>query len=314
MIRTFEYTNRRRRFSLVGKPLCGLLLCLFTLTLAGCPTSTSDPAKKVAALDGEAIYELPAFKKANDDLKAWAEKRSEELKKEMEGKPDKEKANLQRQFQLDLQKQTNDAFTKLRQRADGAVAKVARDKGALVVLDKKIVVYGVPEITDDVKAAFGDKKEFSEADAITLPEEQDTSGAPVGYFDQTVVRALKVFQQADLDIANERRKLIEAMQTELGDKPKPSDVQQMQKALQLRLEAFTEQKMAPLVKAVNDSVEEVAKAEGLSLVLDKQHVMYGGRNMTEQVVETFLKKVGSIGDAPAEEGSPTPAATPKEGG
>ena len=50
--------------------------------------------------------------------------------------------------------------------------------------------------------------------------------------------------------------------------------------------------MQPLLQQVNDSVKDVAQAQGLSLVLDKQHVMQGGRNMTNEVVEAFLKRAG----------------------
>ena len=85
----------------------------------------------------------------------------------------------------------------------------------------------------------------------------------------------------------------------------------MQKAIEARLESLQQQKLTPLLKAVNDSVEEVAKQEGLSLVLDTQHVMYGGRNLTELVVDTFLKKISEGGATTAGPGAEaTPAATP----
>jgi hypothetical protein len=96
-------------------------------------------------------------------------------------------------------------------------------------------------------------------------------------------------------------------------------MQSIQQTLEARLQAMQEQKMGPLVKAVTDSVAEVAKAENLSLVLDTQHVMHGGRNLTELVVDNFLKKVDGGGPTtaqttPAADKTPAPDASPANGG
>ena len=68
--------------------------------------------------------------------------------------------------------------------------------------------------------------------------------------------------------------------------------------------------MTELFSKVNDSVKEVAEGQGLALVLDKQHVLQGGRNMTSEVVDTFLKKTsdkgGATKPAKAPSGTPTP--------
>ncbi|MPN12526.1 hypothetical protein SDC9_159844 [bioreactor metagenome] len=90
----------------------------------------------------------------------------------------------------------------------------------------------------------------------------------------------------------------------------------MQNKLTAQLEAYREQIMAPLYQKVTASVNEVSKAQGVSLVLDKQNVMYGGRNITDSVVETFLQKVGqpAEGTPPAPGASPAAAPSPAGGG
>lgn len=298
---------------MINKQKFGLLLAAITLGLllvgAGC--GGGDPVKQVAALDEEAVYSLPAFVTAKADLKVWVEEEAKKLEAGLQDKKlsDEKKKLMVQEYQTKVSQRTNEVLNALRERAEGAVAVVAREKGALVVLDKKIVVYGVPEITDEVKKVFGDKEKFGEEDKLSLPPEEDTSKAPVGYFDQSVVRSLKVFQAADQEVDNERRRLMEEFRKALEGlekKPAPTELKAMQDNVRLKLEAFQEQKLAPLIKAVNDSVEEVARTEGLSLVLDKQHVMYGGRNLTNEVVDTFLKKAGALNEEKAPEGAATP--------
>lgn len=296
-------SNQLKKQNLLRGALLSVMLALVGLALTGCP-STKAPVDQVVSLDEQAIYDLPAYKKAEDDLKKWVEDEKKKLEKQAEGKSDEEKNQMAQQFQIDVQKKTNETLQPLKVKAEAAVAKVARDKGALVVLDKKIVVYGVKDATEDVT------KLLESGEEIKLPDEQDTKEAPIGYFDQAVVRSLKVFQEADLELAQYRNQLLTDLKKELkGKEPSPSEAQAIQRNLSLKLEAYQEQKMAPLIKAVNDSVKEVAETQGLSLVLDKQHVMYGGKNMTEEVVDTFLKKVAK----PAGGETPSAPATPKGG-
>ncbi len=293
---------------------CGLSLSL--LFVAGCSGDApggggqSAAVKKVASIDESAIYGMDDFKKAEEALNKWSDDEVKKRQEAVKNKSDEEKATAFSQYQVDLQKKTNETMGPLKDKARAAIALAAKDKGVTVVLDKKIVVYGVPEITDDVKALL------TKGGELTYPKDEiDPAQAPIGYFDQTIVRNLKVFKQAEMEIMAERNNQIQGMQKsfeEAGRKPTPAEIQNMQKAVEARLEALQEQKMGPLIKAVTDSVAEVAKKENLSLVLDTQHVMYGGRNLTESVVDTFLKKAD--GKDTTAGSSPTPEATPADGG
>ncbi len=283
------------------KPICAavVLSTLMVLT-AGCErltTSKSEAVKKVASIDDSAINSMDEFRQAEESLDAWAQEESQRLQKEAQGQSDEVKAQLYQQFQLELQKKTNETLNPLKERARAAVATAAKNKGVSVVLDKKIVVYGVPDITEDVKSLLAGGGDLSYPD-----DEENLEKAPVGYFDQTIVRSLKVFKEAEMEVYNERNRLLSEMRDHLeksDQRPGPAEIQQMQKTIEARLEALQEQRISPLLKAVTDSVADVAKEEGLSLVLDTQHVMYGGRNLTEQVVDSFLKRTSGGGAKPA---------------
>ncbi|MFA5504786.1 MAG: OmpH family outer membrane protein [Vulcanimicrobiota bacterium] len=282
------------------------------LFAAGCETEKA-PVKKVASIDESVIYQMDMFVKANEDLNKWAEETSKKKQEEVKDKSDEEKAKAFQEYQAELDIKTNETLNPLKEKARAAVANAAKNKDVTVVLDKKIVVYGVPDITDEVKALLESGGE------LTYPEEnaEELKVAPIGYFDQNIVSSLKVFKEAEMELFQERNAMLQKMREELqkaeqaGKQPSPAEIQAMQKAIEARLESLQQQKLTPLLKAVNDSVEEVAEQEGLSLVLDTQHVMYGGRNLTEMVVDTFLKKVSEGNSASAEPvAAASPAASP----
>lgn len=272
------------------------------------PGLFGSPTKKVGAIDQEAIFTLEEFKKAEKDIEAFNAQKKKEFEDAVQAKKGKqgaeaELANLYRKIQLEVQQKRNQILNPLQTKAEAAVATVARSKGLTVVLDKRIVVYGVPDITEDVKKVFQQQGE------LKLPAEQDTSKSPVAYFDQDVIRSLKVFQEADLRLFQHRNDLMREYEKR-AEKLSPSEREALQRELTARLEAFKEQTMAPLYQKVTASVNEVSKANGISLVLDKQNVMYGGRNITDSVVETFLQKVGQPEGAASPSAAGSPAAAP----
>jgi Skp family chaperone for outer membrane proteins len=279
-------------------------------TLSGCSMlhpqgSSSTGVKSVGSLDEDELATLPEFKKAKDEIEVEVKKIEATLPKPKPGQRMTPALEAQvREARLKAQQEENKRLNPLKTKVEAAITAVARNKNLMVVLDKKIVVYGVPDITEDVKKAFeapGDLK---------LADEVDTTKSPIGYFDQEVVRALRAFQEADMDIYRKRTELLKKYEDKARKAP-PDQRPMLEQSFRLELENYQQQVMTPLTQKVNDAVKEVAGAEGVSLVLDKQHVMHGGRNMTNEVVEAFLKKVGgaSTSTAPLHVApSPTPSA------
>ena len=264
--------------------------------------------KKVGSIDREAIFSLEAFTKAEKELQAAAEAKQKEFEKAAKAKAGKKDAdmelqNLSRKMQLEMNQKRNTLLNPLQTRAEAAVASVARSKGLTVVLDKRIVIYGVEDITEDVKKVFEQEGE------LKLPDAVDASNCPVAYFDQTVVRSLRVFTEAEMRLYAERSNMMREYEKRVP-KLSASEKEAMQREMSARFAALQEQIMTPLYQKVTNSGNEVSKAQGISLVLDKQNVMYGGRNITDAVVETFLSSVagGSQAASPAAEAPAKPAA------
>lgn len=255
------------------------------------------PAKRVASLDADAIYALDEFKNAEKQMKEFSDKKAAEFDKALKAKNGKEGAEaelqlLYRQLQNEVEVNNNKTMLPLKNKVTAAIANVSAKKNLSVVLDKRIVVCGVPDITDDVKAVFQQKEE------VKLPSEEDSSDSPIAYFDQSIVRKLKVFGEVDIKLTQARSDMAREYEKKA---PKLSDSEReaMQREMAARFEALSQQMYAPLYQKVNNSVNKVAKDLGISLVLNKQTVMYGGRNITDEVIDTFNASLTGSAEEPA---------------
>ncbi|MGM9998216.1 MAG: OmpH family outer membrane protein [Candidatus Bruticola sp.] len=245
----------------------------------------SSPAKKVGCIDASAIYALDEFKNAEKQIADFAEAKNKEFEKAVSEKNGKEGSETELQLlynklQGEVEVNRNKVILPLNNRVSAAIASVSAGKGLNVVLDKRVVVCGVPDITEDVKKLFQQKGE------LKLPSEEDTSNSPVAYFDQGIVRKLKVFGEVDIRLSQARADMMREYEKK-APTLSASEREALQREMSARFEAISQQQYAPLYQKVNNSVNKVAKDLGISLVLNKQTVMYGGRNITDEVIDTF---------------------------
>ncbi|MCR4784957.1 MAG: OmpH family outer membrane protein [bacterium] len=267
------------------------------------------PAKRVGCIDADAIYSLEEFKNAEKQIKDFSDAKTKEFEKAVKEKNGKEGAEnelqlLYNKFQNEYEVNRNKIMLPLNNRAQAAIASVAASKGLYVVLDKRIVVCGVPDITEDVKKVFQQKGE------LKIPKEEDTSKSPVAYFDQSIVRKLKVFGEVDIRLSQARADMMREYEKK-APSLSASEKEALQREMTARFEALSQQQYTPLYQKVNNSVNKVAKDLGISLVLNKQTVMYGGRNITDEVIDTFTASLNEAGGTAA--GQSAGGAAPSQG-
>ena len=100
-------------------------------------------------------------------------------------------------------------------------------------------------------------------------------------------------QHPDLQSANSQmqqavtdaQKDFEEKSANMSDQEKSDYYQQTQQRLQQKQEELLE----PIQKSVEDGVKSVADAKGLSVVLDKGTVVYGGQDITQDVIKKLSK-------------------------
>ena len=82
------------------------------------------------------------------------------------------------------------------------------------------------------------------------------------------------------------KKEFDAKAASLGDKEKQEYYMQLQQRLQLK----NQELMVPLFSKVDAVIKEVADAKGLSVVVDKGAVSYGGQDITDECVKKVTGK------------------------
>lgn len=243
-------------------------------------------SQQVVMLDREAIYALPEFTKAKKELEELSTSKEEELVKIVKDKKlsPEEAEKLRVQMRDELQQEQAKRVTPLNKRVTAAIAALAKERGYKVVFDKRIVVTGVADVTDDVK------KKFEELKTADLPKEEDTANSDdsaVGYVNQEAIGELRLFKDGQQRLYVEYQKMAADLQAKTKDMS-PAD---REKARQETFRAYKE-KEEEVTKALTDKVtaaiKDIAKERGLSLVLDSRHVMWGGRNLTDEVIKKLI--------------------------
>jgi outer membrane protein len=71
----------------------------------------------------------------------------------------------------------------------------------------------------------------------------------------------------------------------MSDQEKQAYYQQLQQ----RLASKQQELISPILDKVEATIKSVADAKGLSVVLDKNNVVYGGQDITEEVTKKIAK-------------------------
>ncbi len=85
---------------------------------------------------------------------------------------------------------------------------------------------------------------------------------------------------------DEVQKDFEAKSAGMNDQEKADYYAQCQQRLQQKQQELID----PLVKSVDEAVKKVADAKGLSVVIEKAAVVYGGQDITQDVISRLGKK------------------------
>ena len=112
----------------------------------------------------------------------------------------------------------------------------------------------------------------------------------VGYVDDmAILQQFSKFKQAQQQLEALSKKKSDAAKAafdkETDEKKKANIVQN----LQLEMRNEESKLMSPVLKEVNDTISKVAKAKGVTIVLNKVLVYYGGVDLTQDVITAFKR-------------------------
>ncbi len=261
--------------------VCFILgLAVFCASCQPKPQEEKKQNSEIGVIDKSAIMKMAAFKKANEKIAVAIQELEKSYSQQMKGASQEQQQELYARFRQESEMVRNKDLNVLMGRVQSAIEIVAKEKNLKVVLDKSIVVTGSEDITEDVKEKFR-----AEGD---LPAAQGNIGdsSVVGYFDQDVVRTLQIFRDGEKKMQAEfenARKDVAKRSASLSKEKQQELIASYDRQLEAKRAAI----MSPLFDKVTFTVKSVAEKENMVLILDKQYVMYGGRNVTDKVVESL---------------------------
>lgn len=256
-------------------------------------TEKKEETPMVGSIDRDKVLAIKRFEPSFEKLKQATQKAEKEFEKltrdldESDPEDMKKIAQLRMQYQQELLKKSNQIINPVYKEAEAAVAAVAVENNMSTVLDKTIVVCGAKDITDEVIAKLEGDKEVSMPDEQTLQKLSERS--TIGYFDREVITNLPDFREAEkkvMQVAAQYQEKFKEKAADLNDQQR----QQLQLMMMSELQRVQEDIYAPLYRQVNRTVKRVAKADNLDLVVNKENVMYGGRNITDEVADQLIEK------------------------
>ena len=114
------------------------------------------------------------------------------------------------------------------------------------------------------------------------------SSSNVGVVDYRQFTTLKIYTDAEAEM----QKAVQQAQQEFNEKSANMSDEEKQAYYQQTMERLQQQNtdlMEPVQKQVEEAVKAIAEAKGLSVVLNKDTVVYGGTDITQDVIKKLSK-------------------------
>jgi Skp family chaperone for outer membrane proteins len=197
----------------------------------------------------------------------------------IKGKSQVQQQQIYQSFNAQAAAKQRELFGPLLGRAQAAIASVAANRGLSVVVDKTIIIYGGLDITQDVISMLNQP-------GPVLPPVNSPPPSEVGYVDQSQLDALPKAKQANDAFLSFRQNLAAQLQAQSAGK---TDAQKAQLAQSLNSQLDDEQKkvLQPVIDATNAAIGNVAKQKHLLFVIDATNRVYGGTDVTPDVVKAL---------------------------
>ena len=110
----------------------------------------------------------------------------------------------------------------------------------------------------------------------------------VGVVDYRQFTSLKIYTDVDAEM----QKAFEQARQDFNEKSVNMSDEEKQQYYQQTMERLQQQNvdlMEPVNKQIEDAVKAIAEAKGLSVVLHKETVVYGGTDITQDVIKKLSK-------------------------
>lgn len=250
------------------------------LALALTPQVLATDIADIGIVDQSAIGNLSQFQQAKAQLNQVQQQLQAQFQAAIKGKSQADQQRISQDFQKKLSDEQHTIFDPLLGRANAAIAQVAANKGLSVVVDKQIVIFGGLDITKDVT-------DLLDQPGQVVPPVNTPPPSEIGYVDRSQIDALPKMKAASDQFVAFQNNLRQQLSSQVNAKT-PAD--QRQKILQQYQSQMTDERnkvLQPLVDQTDKAIASVAKSKGLLLVVNLESRVYGGTDVTSDVVKAL---------------------------
>lgn len=250
------------------------------LVLALTPQVLATDVADIGIVDQAAIGNLPQFQAAKAQLTGIQQQLQSQFQSAIKGKSAADQQRISQDFQSRLAAQQHQIFDPLLGRANAAIAQVAANKGLSVVVDKQIVIFGGLDITKDVT-------DLLNAPGQVVPPVNTPAPSEIGYVDRSQIDALPKMKTASDQFVQFQNQLRQQLSSQLNAKTPPDQRQKILAQYQSQMNDERTKVLQPLVDQTDKAISTVAKSKGLLLVVNAENRVYGGTDVTADVVKAL---------------------------
>jgi outer membrane protein len=244
--------------------------------LALAPQALAVDVNDIGFVDQSAIGGLPQYQAAQQQFAQFRDQTARDFQAAVKGKSQADQQRIYGDFNQKLAAKQHELFDPLLSRAQTAIALVAAQKSLSVVVDKQIVIFGGQDITKDVLTTIGQP-------GVIVPPVQTPPPSEVGYVDQTQLDALPKAKAAADAFQAARQQLGQQMNQQLQGKSQAEQAAIVQQFNQ-KLKDEQTKDIQPVTDLVEKAISQVARKHKLLLVVDMNDRVYGGTDVTTDVV------------------------------
>ncbi|HVA37564.1 MAG TPA: OmpH family outer membrane protein [Candidatus Dormibacteraeota bacterium] len=261
------------------KALAGAFV--FLACLVSAPAALGSDVSAIGYVDEAAIGRLPAFENAQRQYNAYRQSLEQSFEAQMKAaKTQADQQSVQQDFQQKIAQRQQELFGPLFARAQTAIAAVAANRALGVVVDKRIVLYGGLDITKDVL-------DLVSGPGAPVAPVNTPPPSSVGFIDQSALDQTPRIKAAQDRFVAFRQQQEAKLQSALAKAKTDAERRNLLKDSYSALDLEQRQILGPVISETENVISAVAKKRGLLLVIDQASRVYGGTDVTQDVVSAL---------------------------
>lgn len=265
------------------KHLLLTLLAVAFLTTAIAPAATATDLTDIGYFDQTALASLPAFVNVNRQLASFKAQLDQQFAAAMRGaRNNADRQRIATQFQQRFSDEQRILAGPPFMRAQLAIASVASSRKLSIVVDKRIIIYGGEDITQQVARLLQSAQSILPLGTAPPPSE-------IGYVDQTALESSPQLKQASDEIAAYTQQQRRIYGQQFSHATSNAQKQQIATAYNKAISDRQTQLLKPIIDRTQTVTAQVAQHKGLILVIDHADILYGGTDITTDVQNALSK-------------------------